>query len=170
MNGGERRGALLLAIALAGSLGGPTLSTLRAEEVVGLNEQAIHDAARRGDRNRMERLLQQNPGQLDLPNHAGSTPLHLAAMNGDPGPLQALLAAGARVDARDPDGATPLHMAAYASRTANALILLRAGADPLLTTNTGRDVLSMARKVRADELAGVVSLWILKGCRAGDAC
>ena len=60
--------------------------------------------------------------------------------------------------------------AAYATRTRNAELLLQAGADPLLKTNIGRDVLSMARKVRADELAGVVSLWILKGCKPGKPC
>jgi hypothetical protein len=31
-------------------------------------------------------------------------------------------------------------------------------------------VLSMARKVRADELAGIISLWILKGCQPGKPC
>jgi ankyrin repeat protein len=141
-----------------------------AEEVLGQNELPIHDAARRGDADRMQRLLREDPAQRDRPNQVGSMPLHLAAMNADPGPLRALIAAGARVNARDPDGATPLHMAAYASRTENAVILLQAGADPLLKTNIGRDVLSMARKVRADELAGVVSLWILKGCKAGSPC
>ena len=61
-------------------------------------------------------------------------------------------------------------MAAFAARTANGQLLLEAGADPTLKTDTGRDVLSMARKVRADELAGVISLWILKGCKAGKPC
>jgi hypothetical protein len=31
-------------------------------------------------------------------------------------------------------------------------------------------VLSMARRVRADELAGEVSLWILKGCTPAKPC
>jgi ankyrin repeat protein len=100
----------------------------------------------------------------------GSTPLHLAAMNPDTGVLKALLAAGADPNVRDKDGATPLHMAAYASRTQHAQILLEAGADPLLKTNAGRDATSMARKVKADETAGVISLWILKGCKAGKPC
>ena len=94
----------------------------------------------------------------------------MAATNPDLSALKALLAAGADPNARDAEGATPLHMAAYTSRTENAVILLQAGADPLLKTHIGRDVLSMARKVRADELAGVVSLWILKGCKPGRPC
>lgn len=138
-----------------------------AEGVIGHNESPIHDAARNGNAVAVECILQADPAQRDVPTAAGSTPLHLAAMNGDPGPLRLLLAAGARVDARDRDGAMPLHMAAYASRTENGRILLQAGADPLIKTDLGRDVLSMARKVRANELAGVISLWMLKDCKPG---
>jgi ankyrin repeat protein len=134
------------------------------------NELPIHEAARLGNRLAMEKLLRENPAQRDTPTDYGSTPLHLAAMNADPGPLQALLAAKANLHARDQEGSTPLHMAAYTSRTKNAQLLLEAGADPTLKNNIGRDVGSMARKVRADELAGIVSLWILKGCKPGKPC
>lgn len=140
-----------------------------ATGIIGQNELPIHDAARNGDAAAIRRELAADPALRDAPTAAGSTPLHLAAMNGDPGPLKVLLAAGARVDARDREGATPLHMAAYASRTENGRLLLAAGADPKLKTDLGRDVLSMARKVRADELAGVISLWVLKGCKPGGA-
>ena len=75
----------------------------------------------------------------------------------------------ANPNARDSDGRTPLHMAAFTTRRDNTMLLLQAGADPLLKTNDGRDVLSMARKVRADEIAGEISLWILKGCKPGKA-
>ena len=30
--------------------------------------------------------------------------------------------------------------------------------------------LAKARKVKADEAAGVLSLWVLKGCKAGKPC
>ena len=84
--------------------------------------------------------------------------------------MKVLIAAGANPNARDNDGATPLHMAAYSSRAANSQLLLEAGADPLAKTDNGRDPTSMARKVKADEAAGVISLWVLKGCKAGKPC
>ena len=134
------------------------------------NEAPIHNAARYGSRAQVENLLRADPTVRDIATAYGSTHLHLEALNPDPGPLQALIAAKAPVNARDSDGATPMHMAAYATRTKNAELLLRAGGDPTLKTHIGRDVLSMARKVRADELAGVVSLWLLKGCSAAKPC
>ena len=84
--------------------------------------------------------------------------------------MTVLLAAGADPNARDAEGSTPLHMAAYASKGKNVQQLLEAGADPLLKNNAGRDAASMARKVKADEAAGVLSLWMLKGCKAGKPC
>lgn len=155
---------LLCACALASGM------TPATEAELGMNEQPIHDAARMGDRQQVEAILKAAPQARDARTPLGSTPLHYAAMNADSGPLKALLAAGAAVNARDGEGRTPLHMAAFSTRTANGKLLLQAGADPALKTDAGRDVLSLARKVRADELAGEISLWILKGCKPGKPC
>jgi ankyrin repeat protein len=141
-----------------------------AAEASGGRDLPIHAIAREGGRAELEAQLRAQPVLRDARSALGATPLHLAATNGDTGPLQALIAAGANPNARDGEGRTPLHMAAFATRTANAKLLLRAGADPLLKTDAGRDVLSMARRVRADELAGEVSLWILKGCTPAKPC
>ncbi len=134
------------------------------------NELPIHQLARAGSGADVKALLATDPKQRDQRTQLGSTPLHLAAMNPDRSAMQALLAAGADPNARDADGSTPLHMAAYASRANYAQILLEAGADPTLKNNIGRDPTSMARKVKADEAAGVMSLWMLKGCKAGKPC
>lgn len=145
------------------------LATPLFAEVVSY-DQPIHDAARSGSGDDVRRLIKADPKQRDLRTSLGSTPLHLAAMNPDTGALKALIAAGADVMARDNDGATPLHMAAYASRPVHTQLLLEAGADPQAKTDNGRDAGSMARKVKSDETAGVISLWILKGCKAGKPC
>lgn len=133
-------------------------------------DKPIHDAARTGSGADVTRLLKADPKQRDARTELGSTPMHLAAMNPDTSALKALIAAKADPNARDNEGATPLHMAAYASRPEHVQLLLEAGADPLAKTDNGRDAGSMARKVKADETAGIISLWILKGCKAGKPC
>jgi uncharacterized protein len=145
-------------------------SPVHAEPVIGANDQPIHDAARIGSAKDVTALLKAQPAARDLRTSQGSTPLHLAATNPDISALKALLAAGADPNARDGEGATPLHMAAYTQNARHAQLLLEAGADPYAKTNAGRDPTSMARKVMANEAAGVISLWILKGCQAGKPC
>jgi ankyrin repeat protein len=133
-------------------------------------DSPIHDAARLGGAEAVKRVLKKDPGARDQRTQLGSQAIHLAAMNPDTGALRALIEAGANVNARDAEGATPLHMAAYASRATHVQILLEAGADPLAVTDNGRDATAMARKVKADETAGVLALWILKGCQAKKPC
>lgn len=160
--------AVLLALSIGFTLPMAGAQTQPAPDALsGMNESPMHDAARMGTRQDVERLLKVSAQNRDVRTPLGATPLHYAAMNGDSGALKALLAAGANPNARDVDGRTALHMAAFSTRKDNAMLLLQAGSDPLLKTNDGRDVLSMARKVRADEIAGEISLWILKGCKPG---
>lgn len=151
---------LLLASLLALPTFGQTIS----------HDKPIHDAARSGTGQDVQKLLKADPKQRDVRTDLGSTPLHLAAMNPDTSALKALIAAKADPNARDNEGATPLHMAAYTQRTENAKLLLEAGADTTAKTHSGRDPLSMARKNMANEVAGVISLWILKGCKPGKPC
>ncbi len=139
-------------------------------EVLGANDQPIHDAARIGSAQDVSAILAAQPAARDVRTSQGSTPLHLAATNPDVSALKALLAAGANPNARDAEGATPLHMAAYTQNARHAQLLLEAGADPYAKTNAGRDPTSMARKAMANEASGVISLWILKGCQAGKPC
>ena len=138
--------------------------------VLGAHDQPIHDAARTGTGKDVEKILRAEPAVREARTLHGSTPLHLAATNPDSSALKALLAAGADVNARDSEGLTPLHMTAYTQNAKNAELLLQAGADPYAKTNAGRDPTSMARKTRSDEVSGVISLWILKGCKAGKPC
>lgn len=147
-----------------------TLPATAEEAGLGQNDRPIHDAARQGQADEVIRLLKADASQRDARSNLGSTPLHLAATNPDPGPLKVLVAAGADVNARDSEGATPLIMAVYASHAENVRLLLEAGADYKLKTNGGRDAGSMGRKVMANEAVGVLSLWILKGCKAGQPC
>jgi ankyrin repeat protein len=132
--------------------------------------QLIHDVAKTGTGARLKALLDASPALLNVKNVRGSTPLHLAAINPDGTAIRVLLAAGADVKAVDEEGFTPLHMAAFHRQADHALLLLEAGADVNAKTVSGRTPLSMAEKARADETSGVISLWILKGCKAGQGC
>lgn len=145
-------------------------STAHAQQVLGQNDQIIHDAARMGSGADVARIIKENPAMRDARTGLGSTPLHLAATNPDVSALKALLAAGANVNAKDDDGNTPLHMAAYTNRIEAAKVLLEAGADVNAKTTAGRTPMAMARKSRADEIAGLISLWVLKGCKSGGKC
>lgn len=138
--------------------------------VLGSHDQPIHDAARLGSGKDVEQILKTNPAARDVRTQQGSTPLHLAATNPDLGPLKVLIAAGADVNARDNDGLTPLHMTAYTQSGKQAELLLQAGSDPFAKTNAGRDPTSLARKTRSDEVSGIISLWILKGCKPKQPC
>lgn len=137
---------------------------------IGMNELPVHDAARMGSAREISAILRGMPAMRDARNPLGSTPLHLAATNADPAVLKLLIEAGADVNARDDERATPLHMAAYAGRPAHARLLLEAGADVNATTVHGRTPSSVARKMRADETAAIIALWILKGCKPGRPC
>ena len=71
----------------------------------------------------------------------GTTALHEAAEAGDLSRTEALIAAGADVEAVTRLGAyTPLHLAAAAAQGATVRALLNAGADPNATTETGEVV------------------------------
>ena len=142
----------------------------QAQTTLGANEPPIFDAARLGTAAEVQKILKADPAARDARNQLGSTPLHLAATNVDSGSLKALIAAGADVNARDKEDNTPLHMAAYVGRSEAARLLLEAGADVNAKSMGGRTPLSLARKARADETAGIISLWVLKGCKPGKPC
>lgn len=69
---------------------------------------------------------QRAPGAAEAAAYTG---LHAAAWRGDAARIDALVAAGAEVDARDAHGRTPLHVATFARQREAVRHLARAGAD-----------------------------------------
>jgi len=89
----------------------------------------IYEAARRGHRQLVMKLIQdgEDVNLLECPEY--ETPLHLAAATNDEQLIRLLLRAGAHTEARDKEDLTPLHWACEKGSHKAVKILLEAGAD-----------------------------------------
>ena len=74
---------------------------------------------------------------MNLANNDRWTPLHFAATYGRTDIAQALITAGADVNAKDEFGYTPLHLAARDGQVEIAQALITAGADVNAQNNSG---------------------------------
>jgi len=86
-----------------------------------------------------------------------ATPLMIAAQLGDVTLVQAILDAGAELEARDTSGATSLALAASNGQVDAATVLLHAGADPDAPTFTGWRPLHAAALTGHPEVVAVLS-------------
>ena len=88
------------------------------------------------------------PLQAQVPPTAAETAayggLHAAAAKGDAARIKALLAQGARVDARDGYARTPLHVAAYGRHHDAMRALVAAGANPNALERDRYDIVTIA--------------------------
>jgi ankyrin repeat protein len=82
----------------------------------------IHDAAAKGDLNKVTKLIKDNPDAVMSKDKEGWTPLHVAAVHGHKEVAELLLANKAEINARDNRLSTPLHQAAAAPESSKALI------------------------------------------------
>lgn len=101
----------------------------------------IIKAAKSGDVFTLKSLLAQDALLVNALDSDGSTPLHCATWKGHLIIVEALLEAGANVNAVNQNehwGTTPLHAAAHANQAAIAKMLLDHGADAKATDMEGR--------------------------------
>jgi len=89
----------------------------------------IHASARDGDAEQVAGDLAENPGDLNLPDDAGLTPLHLSASACHTNVVALLLDKGAKIDCPAKDDATPLHLAAQEGCVDAVNLLLARGAN-----------------------------------------
>lgn len=89
---------------------------------------AIHDAARAGDLDRVQKLVVQG-ADVNAKAVRDETPLMLATLAGHGEIVNYLLQRGADIDARNASGMTTLHAAAYAGHTEIVSLLIAKGAD-----------------------------------------
>ena len=135
----------LLMAALAGAYPGTVAPDDRRDVVAVLLESGarvdVFAAAAFGDEETVGSLLAADGGLAHAANPFGSTPLHFAAWAGRNGTAQALLDAGADVDAQDRHGRSPLFYAACWGRHRALVELLRKhDAQTTLKDIWGKDV------------------------------
>ena len=140
-------------------LGGLALvaSLLLGSPMVSAADTRLADAARRGDRQTVQSLLQQHPGAegANAPDADGTSPLHWAAHRNDLEMADLLLRAGANVRASNRYGVQPLVLASANGHAPMIGRLLAAGADPDTRLN-GETVLMTA--ARSGSVEGVTLL------------
>jgi ankyrin repeat protein len=82
----------------------------------------------------------------------GMTPLHMSARRGTTRIAEALLGAGADIEARDKNGETPLRRAVNCGQERMVCLLLSRGADPRSTDKNGRTPMDAARSENVRKL------------------
>ncbi|KAK3284889.1 hypothetical protein CYMTET_7481, partial [Cymbomonas tetramitiformis] len=100
--------------------------TCSAED--GTSPGALREAAERGDLRKLVDLLREgvNPNDCEEQDEDECSPLHVAAFHGHTKVAEALIEAGADIDARGNGLCTPLHVAAGNGFTETALALIEA--------------------------------------------
>lgn len=125
--------------------------------------ELLIDAARHGEAERVEKLLEQGADIL-AHDQKGETVLHAVFSRRnwrlDLGLVMLLLHQGAELEARDQRGWTPLHAAAERGRREAVEFLLDKGADPKATDNDGQTPLHLAAWRANDK---VVKLLVARG-------
>jgi ankyrin repeat protein len=113
----------------------------------------IHEYAKAGDVVHVDEELSKNPGDLNLPDDAGLTPLHLAALHCHTNVVMLLLDKGANVNRKATDDATPLHLAAQEGCGDAVKVLLAKGAKVNARDDEGRTPLKRAEQWHKDAVA-----------------
>jgi len=89
----------------------------------------IHEAAKRGDLEKVRSLVAADPALVAAQDRGGETPLHWAAFSGNLDLVRFLLDKGAEVDVKTNRGLTPLAFITAQGRTQAAGLLIERGAD-----------------------------------------
>lgn len=131
-------------------MGSFVLKSLSAVLLMAMVETAfaqaeLADAASRGDKTAIERLLKSG-ADVNAQQGDGATALHWAAYRGDAALTERLLKAGAQPGVANHNGATPLWLAAMRGDAAVVRALLKGGADANEPLPLGRRPLMLAAR------------------------
>lgn len=109
-----------------------------------LSAGEIHEAAKKGDLEKIKALLEKDPGLLNVLSPVGLTPLHSAAGYGQVDAAAYLIKKGAALDIKDNALRTPLFHAVYRGHRDMVKLLLEKGASHDLKDNLGYSPLRWA--------------------------
>ena len=104
----------------------------------------IHDAARKGNVEKIQSLININAGLVNAKDSQGNTPLIWAAETGHKDVAELLLTNNADVNAKDSKGWSPLIWAAANGHAAVVQVLLDSGAEENAKAKSGRTPLHVA--------------------------
>ena len=93
----------------------------------------------------LELLIEHGANVNQVSGTGGMTPLHMSARRGTTRIAEALLDAGANIEARDKKGETPLRRAVNCGQERMVCLLLDRGANPHSTDKNGQTLLDAAR-------------------------
>eukprot|EP00941_MAST-03F_sp_MAST-3F-sp1_P000127 g127.t1 len=108
-------------------------------------EEQLREAARDGDKEKVENILKQNRSSVSAIDWGGWTSLFFTASHNRPEVAKLLISAGADVNHKDKDGWTALHAACYNGSEGAVRALLRAGAKVDEKDNDGQTPIEMAK-------------------------
>ena len=89
----------------------------------------IFQAVKNGDMEALSRMLDDNPGLVNLQDSHGMLPLHLAIQNCDQEAAEILIFYGADVDARRNNDDTPIYLAIHCERVEMPVLVWENGAN-----------------------------------------
>ncbi len=118
--------------------------------------RSIHQDAQNGDAAQVAADLAVRPGDLNLPDDAGLTPLDLAALHCQTNVVALLLDKGADLNRRAQGGAAALHLAAQEGCAGAVTLLLDKGANVNARDDQGRTPLRRAEQWHQNAVAQIL--------------
>ena len=134
---------------------GAVVGLASVASVIASADLRLVEAVKNQDLNATRALLADDVG-VNVKQGDGASALHWAAHWGDPETVDALIKAGANVDAQTDLGVTPLYLASEIGSAAVAQTLLAAGADPNAAAETGVSPLMLAARAGAVDAVSVL--------------
>ncbi|OQO03290.1 hypothetical protein B0A48_11546 [Cryoendolithus antarcticus] len=129
----------------------------------------VAELSEQGDLDALKDALEKDPGALDIPDHAGNTPLQIASLNGQADVVVYLISLNCRIDCVNDQNESPLIDAAENGHIDVVIILLEAGVNPTRPNRKGdlaldlvKDDTDNAEEIRAT-LLSATERWKIDG-------